>query len=292
MAAVRMPTGSAWGSSVRVTRSAPTTRTAPSRPEASSGGREPPVEADGDLRRRRARRTRSARRRRRPWPRAATAIRTTAACAERQPHAEPAGGVVAELQRRPAPGRRPARAARARASDSASGTAWSQLRRVERAGDPHVGRGGVVDLGVGEQPVGERGHRRPERDADEHQPVAVDPGPPGEHEQQGAGERAPPASAREGRRRRRPRRSARSRRPRPTEAPCVMPRTSGQASGLRAKVWKIAPAMPSASPTSRPTTIRGSAQLQDDELLRLLAEPGQGAQHVADGRSGSRRGRG
>ena len=43
-----------------------------------------------------------------------------------------------------------------------------------------------------------------------------------------------------------------------SDAPEVIPMKSGEASGLRARVWNIAPASPKAAPTSAPATARGS----------------------------------
>ena len=48
----------------------------------------------------------------------------------RQPHAEPAGGVVAELEHAEHPARRPAPAGSSTASATASGTACSQVRAL------------------------------------------------------------------------------------------------------------------------------------------------------------------
>jgi hypothetical protein len=42
-----------------------------------------------------------------------------------------------------------------------------------------------------------------------------------------------------------------------TLAPPLMPMMSGLASGLRRRVWKTAPAIPNAAPTSSPSTIGG-----------------------------------
>ena len=123
------------------------------------------------------------------------ATRTTAACAGLQPDAEPAGGVVAELEDARATRLAASASGRSTASATASGHGVLPGAGVQRPGDPDVGRRGVVDLGVGEQPVDERGADRPERDADEHQPVAVDPGPPGEQEQQAPISRAPSSAA-------------------------------------------------------------------------------------------------
>ena len=48
----------------------------------------------------------------------------------------------------------------------------------------------------------------------------------------------------------------------PTEAPLVMPRTSGEASGLRAKVWNSAPATPEREPDQRADGDPRRAELQ------------------------------
>ena len=40
-------------------------------------------------------------------------------------------------------------------------------------------------------------------------------------------------------------------------APASMPMMSGLASGLRARLWKMAPASPNETPTSRPVSARG-----------------------------------
>ncbi len=41
-------------------------------------------------------------------------------------------------------------------------------------------------------------------------------------------------------------------------APALTPRIPGSASGLRVMAWISAPAIPSAAPTSRPSTVRGT----------------------------------
>ena len=47
----------------------------------------------------------------------------------------------------------------------------------------------------------------------------------------------------------------------PKPAPPVTPITSGEASGLASAPWRIAPAMPSAAPTTSASTVRGSRRL-------------------------------
>ena len=42
-----------------------------------------------------------------------------------------------------------------------------------------------------------------------------------------------------------------------TLAPELMPRMSGEASGFRSRVWKVAPAAPNAKPASSPSIARG-----------------------------------
>ena len=276
-----MPTGSASGSRVRVTRSAPTTSTAPSTPEASSGGPGAAGQPDGDLRH--DQRDEGDRPGRGDGEGdAADGDQHRGRLGGLQPHAEAAGGVVAELEDPQHPAQRERQGQEHRQRDG-QGQGVVPGAGVERSGDPDVGGGGVVDLGVREQPVDERGAERPEGDADQDQAVAVDAGPPGEQEQQDAGAEGAQQRGQGDAQRRRAAPPLRTMAPTaPTDAPIVMPRVSGEARGLRAKVWNSAPATPRARPTSRPTTIRGRPQLQDDEVLRALAEADQRAEHVGD----------
>ncbi len=242
IADVTMPAGRANGMTTRVTRSAPTTRTAPKIIDASIGGREPPV-------------SRSAicghhERHELQGPDRGDRDRGQADGGHQdqqlgglQPHAEAAGGVVAELHRvedadqqqrdRQEHGQRPQQ--RHRLIPAAA---------VERAVEPDLRAGGVLDAGPDQQPR-RAGNSRAEADADQDQPLAVDAAAPGEQRRAAAVASAPanaasgtptpgpaggqPAAVAGARR-------ARSPNDRADAAPSVTPRMSGLASGLRAKV--------------------------------------------------------
>ena len=61
-----------------------------------------------------------------------------------------------------------------------------------------------------------------------------------------------------------------------------MPRMSGLASGLRARVWVSAPARPRAAPTATATTVCGSRSSMTMNRWPASPPPEQGADHVAD----------
>ena len=120
---------------------------------------------------------------------------------------------------------------------------------VERPGQPHRRPLGVVDLGPGHQVVRDRGEHGAHTDADEHEAVrgqAAAVGHEVDHrrrdertEQRAAGDRSPRRHC-----------STTITNTALAEAPALMPMMSGLASGLRARLWKIAPDSPSAPPTS------------------------------------------
>ena len=56
-------------------------------------------------------------------------------------------------------------------------------------------------------------------------------------------------------------------------APDVMPMMSGLASGLRARLWKMAPERPKATPTSRPVRARGSRRVRTMKSASSLPKP-------------------
>ncbi|KOG53542.1 hypothetical protein ADK76_27290 [Streptomyces griseoflavus] len=56
-------------------------------------------------------------------------------------------------------------------------------------------------------------------------------------------------------------------------APEVMPMTSGLASGLRTRLWKIAPDMPNPRPASSPVSTRGSRMSRTNNWLFQSARP-------------------
>ena len=64
-------------------------------------------------------------------------------------------------------------------------------------------------------------------------------------------------------------------------APASMPMMSGLASGLRARLWKIAPEMPNATPTSRPVSARGSRSVRTMNSASSVAAAEHRRHHVA-----------
>ena len=127
---------------------------------------------------------------------------------------------------------------------------------VEAAGEPDDGPLGLEDLGPGQQVLRDARQHGGDADADEHEPVrrhARSSTPAGRWRRR-----------RRGRRRAAPNAVARGRRVSTTMqntaaalAPASMPMMSGLASGLRARLWKIAPDSPNATPTSTPVSARG-----------------------------------
>ncbi len=59
----------------------------------------------------------------------------------------------------------------------------------------------------------------------------------------------------------------------PSEAPALMPRIRGSASGLRVNAWSSTPAAARAAPTTRPSSVRGTRRSQ----TMVAASPPSGA---------------
>ena len=72
-------------------------------------------------------------------------------------------------------------------------------------------------------------------------------------------------------------------------APASMPMMSGLASGLRAMLWKMAPEIPNAAPTSTAGERPRQAQRADDELGLLVAVRRRSPARRRAAGSGSRR---
>ena len=254
-APVTTPTGSSdRAAACWATRSAAsTTGRRPARP--GSAAMPATAAAGGRSAARRTRRRPSARRprwRRRPAP---TPITISTQPRPLDPDAEARGGVVAEMQR--AQRARTSRVSGTRTAIRSPAAALAPSRAVEAADQPAQRDLGVPDVGPGHQ-VGDARRRASgaEADADQHQPVARHAAPPGEQRRSATAVTSAPtkATAETGEAGSAEHRS----RPRAALAPEVMPMMSGLASGLRTMVWKIAPDMPKATPTSSPMSARGS----------------------------------
>ena len=198
MAAVTMPAGSANGSTARATRSARDDEDAAQTIEASTGGREPPIRRSAICGTTKA--TNSS------GPTAATATDERAdgddqdaELGDLQAHAEPAGRVVAEQHR-------------VQRADQQQGSGRRDQQRQhdrpdvlpaargERAAQPHLRAGGVLDAGVDQQVRRAGGQRRAQADADQHQPLDVEAASPGEDVEQQRRSPAPPRRPRAARR--------------------------------------------------------------------------------------------
>ena len=150
---------------------------------------------------------------------------------------------------------------------------------VEAAGEPHDGPLGLEDLGPGQQVLRDRTGARRRR-----------------CRRARAGTATRPASRPAGRWRRRSAARRRGRRARSSPAdvpsttmqntaaalaPASMPMMSGLASGLRARLWKMAPEMPKAGADQQAGEGPGQAQRADDELGVVGADAEERRHHVA-----------
>ena len=164
--------------------------------------------------------------------------------------AEPGRRLVAEHQQP----QRPAQDERDRDQDQhrqrPAGWTSAQVRPLSEPVSQINGGLHVVDARLGQQVGRARVDRRGDADADEDQPVGRDARASRRGGRSSAAEVSAPTQRGERRARCRWRAGRRSPNTAASDAPEVMPMKSGEASGLRAIDWNIAPDRPKAAPTS------------------------------------------
>ena len=167
------------------------------------------------------------------------------------------------------------------ASAAATGHTCSQPRPLRLPTQPVRRRERVVARRARDQVGVDRLERGADADADQHQPVALHAAAQREQVDDDRRSTVPARDGAEADLQRGAAATSRITTSAPVAAPVVKPMTSGLPSGLRVMLWKIAPAIPNAAPTSSAVSTRGSAQRLDDERARRVAAAEQRRDHLA-----------